>query len=151
MILRIILVCLALAVPGVAQAACSVSATGVAFGIYDTTAAAPDDATGTISVSCTPLSGLAGYTVSLSTGSSGSYTARRMASGGSTLNYNLYSDAARTQVWGNGSGGTDTVGSFILLAFFGGFGTHQVYGRIPARQAADPGSYADTIIVTVTY
>lgn len=146
-----IVFCLALGLPGVAQAACSVSATGVAFGIYDTTAASPNEATGTISVNCTLLSGLGGYTISLSMGSSGSYAARTMTSGGSTLSYNLYTDAARTQIWGNGSGGSATVGSFALVALLGGLGTHQVYGRIPARLAANPGSYTDTIIVTVTY
>lgn len=151
MILRASAVCLALAAPSAARAACSVSATGVAFGVYDTSAAAPDDATGTISVNCTLLSGLAGYTISLSTGSSGSYAARRMASGGATLNYQLYTDAARTQVWGNGSGGSATVVSFGLVAALGGSATHQVYGRIAARLVANPGSYSDSILVTVTY
>ena len=151
MTLRISVCCLALAVPGGAQAACSVSATGVAFGVYDATAAAPDDAAGAISVTCTPLSGVAGYTISLSAGSSGSYAARRMTSGGSTLSYQLYTDAARTQIWGNGSGASAIVGSLSLLAILGGSASHQIYGRIPAHLAANPGSYSDTITVTVTY
>jgi spore coat protein U-like protein len=142
---------LGLTLPGCAQAACSVSASGVAFGIYDATSASPDDATGTVTVNCTIISGPAGYTIGLSTGGSGSYAARTLTSGGSTLSYQLYANASRTQIWGNGSGGSTTVASSFFAALFGGVATHQIYGRIPAGLVVSPGSYGDTIIVTVTY
>jgi spore coat protein U-like protein len=149
--MRMVLCCLGIALPSCAEAACSVSATGVAFGIYDSTSASPRDATGSITVSCTILSGLFGYDVSLSTGSSGTYANRRMTAGSSNLNYQIYADAARTQVWGNGSGGTTSVGGSSLVTNLGGTVTHQVYGRIPAGLVTSAGTYSDTIIVTVTY
>ncbi|HEY1962441.1 MAG TPA: spore coat U domain-containing protein, partial [Rhizomicrobium sp.] len=75
-------------------------------------------------------------------------TSRKMSGPGSaSLSYSLYQDAARTRNWGN-TVGTDTVPGT-------GTGTAQsltVYGRVPGSQtAAVPGSYADTIVVTLTY
>jgi spore coat protein U-like protein len=71
-----------------------------------------------------------------------------MSQGANLLSYSLYTDAARTNVWGDGTGSTATIGNT-------GTGAVQnvtVYGRIPGSQSsAPPGSYADTISVTVTY
>jgi spore coat protein U-like protein len=64
------------------------------------------------------------------------------------LNYNIYTSAARTTVWGNGTSGTATIGGT-------GTGTSQsvtVYGRVGSGQTSVPaGAYADTVAVTVTY
>jgi spore coat protein U-like protein len=38
-----------------------------------------------------------------------------------------------------------------LLGLGGGVSPYPVYGRIPATQNVQAGSYADTIIVTLTY
>lgn len=122
------------------------SATGVAFGAYDPVglqASAPLDATGQLAYSCgtgaRPL-------VSLSTGGSGGFAPRTMRGGASTLPYNLYRDAARTQVWGDGTSGTWTV--------LGPPGKRQVlviYGRVPPALVARPGGYADTITATFNF
>src|SRR5689334_22391696 len=88
---------LALAAPRAAEAACTISAgAAVSFGNYDWTVATPTDTVGTMTYTCTTTA-----LVFLSTGSSGSYTTRTMLSGANVLNYNLYTDAARTQVWGD--------------------------------------------------
>jgi spore coat protein U-like protein len=83
----------------------------------------------------------------LSTGSSGSYAARTLRSGAFELPYNLYLDAARTQVWGDGSAGTFTdspnPGNVTR--------TIPVYGRIPPLQDAAAGTYSDTIVVTFVF
>ncbi len=153
------LVCLLLCcAPFAARAAvtCTVSATGPAFGIYNPLTATPTLANGQVSASCT-LTGTTTTTVSLvssySTGSSGTYASRTMLSGASTLAYNLYFDAAFSQVRGDGTGGSQTGGaSFTLTRTAPTQSTTSViYGRIPALQDVAPGSYLDTIVFTVTY
>lgn len=125
-----------------ASGACSVSSSGVHFGVYTPSSATALDAAGTIAVTCDTL---ATFTVSLSTGT-GTYSQRRMTSGPGTLNYNLYIDAVRLLVWGDGTGGSLTVPSvFVLNANL------PIYGRVPAGQKPRAGVYADTIVVTVTY
>lgn len=123
------------------RADCTVSAGSVAFGNYNPFSTQALDSAGTINVSCTLATS---YTLSMSTGG-GSYAQRELAGGGDVLFYNFYTSATYAVIWGDGSGGTATVG---------GSGTnenHTVYGRIPAQQNVSVGSYADSIIVTVTF
>lgn len=145
--------------PSMAAVDCTVTATGVAFGVYDPLLSAADDSTGSIDVTCTYL-GSGGvttinYTVTLSSGASGVYAQRRMSSGASQLGYNLFSDAARTQVLGNATGGTTILSGTIKVGPGVGNGTrsntHAVYGRVPALQNADTGTYGDSILVTLTF
>jgi spore coat protein U-like protein len=145
--------------PALAGASCSVAATGVSFGAYDISLATPNDSTGDVTVTCSyvPPGGATGVNIqaSLSTGVSGSYSPRQMAFGPARLNYNLYRDAARTSIWGNGLSGTGIatdsftvgpgVGNGIRIAQF------PVYGRVPALQPVATGGYSDTIVVTVTF
>lgn len=133
---------------------CSVSTTPVAFGSHNPLGGATDS-TGSVRVNCGGLAGLLiPYRIDLSTGGGASYSARRMSSGANTLAYNLYSDPTRSTVWGNGIGGSASVNAAVLLDVLGlsPLQTHTVYGRIPSGQtSAVPGSYADTITVTITY
>jgi spore coat protein U-like protein len=106
--LRALLAAMAVLVSPLAQAlgvTCSVSATNVTFGVYDPLSVTGLSSTGSVTATClnvlpTPI------TIALSTGSSGSYAARRMQSGANTLTYNLYLNAAETQIWGDGTGGS---------------------------------------------
>ena len=139
----------ALAVPAAGQA-CTVSATGVAFGTYDSITPAPDDGVGSVILVCHP--NVHSAEVQLGAGLSGSYAPRRMRNGVILLDYNLYTSTARNIVWGNGSGGTVTV------TLTGGTVTagsrtfnRPIYGRIPAGQAVAMGTYTDTIVVTVVF
>jgi spore coat protein U-like protein len=129
---------------------CHVSTTGLAFSDYNPLLTPDVENTGTIRVQCTLLVALPGsYTIELSTGSSGTYTQRTMTRTGSSLGYNLYSDAARTQVWG--SGATKMTRTFLALLALDQSTT--VYGRIPHGQTATTkaGLHQDTVIVTITY
>ena len=134
-------------------AECSASTSGVSFGTYDVFSPAPLDGNGAISVNCTGLvaSVLVSYDLLLSPGGSGSYLSRTLANGSSQLAYNLYTDSARTGIWGDGGSGTSKVSDGYLLGLFTVAKDYPVYGRIPALQNAATGSYADTIIVTVNY
>jgi spore coat protein U-like protein len=75
-----------------------------------------------------------------------------MASGTNTLQYNLYTTAALTTVFGDGTGATGTdagTGTGMANAL-----QYTVYGQLPdnaANQASIPGTYTDTVTVTVTY
>jgi spore coat protein U-like protein len=124
--------------------ACSVSATDLDFGAYDPTSLIDDDATSTVNVTCTLL---APYAVRLSGGGSGDTAARVMDGGTSTdLGYQLYTDLLRTTVWGN-TGSDDVAGTGAGLTPF----PHTVYGRISAGQDVEPGSYVDTVTVSVDF
>jgi spore coat protein U-like protein len=126
---------------------CTISTSALNFGSVDTLSASPVDGTGGITVTCT--NGTAWTAAAdIGSGSGASFAARRMSQGANTLNYSLYTTAARTTVWGDGTGTTATFGNT-------GNGAAQnvtVYGRIPGSQTSAPaGGYADTVSVTVTY
>lgn len=116
----------------------------LAFGVY--TPGVTKDATTTFTSVCTTGTP---YTLSLSVGggSGATFATRVMTSGTDTLDYSLYTDAGRTTVWGDGTGGSSTVASTGT----GLVQTFSVYGRIPSSAAATIGVYADTITVTATY
>ncbi len=139
-----------------AQVSCSVSAVGVNFGIYNPLSAAPTLANGQVSATCSLIgrgAARVNVTSSYSTGSSGSYAMRTLRSGTNALNYNLYFDAAFTQIRGDGTGGSQTgSASFTLNSRTPVQSTTSViYGRIPAGQDVVPGNYSDTIVVTIIY
>ncbi len=143
--------------PALAAIDCNVSSTGAAFGTYDPVLTTPDDSTANIAVTCTRVILVdpfrVDYTLSLSRGSSGSYAQRRMTLGPARLNYNLYRDAARAQVWGDGTSSTQTVAGTINFNWFQTTQTtnHTAYGRVPALQDVTPGSYNDTLVLTIVF
>jgi spore coat protein U-like protein len=132
---------LAVAAPTAHSAGCSVSTVGLNFGNYDVFSTLDNDITGTINVTCQTSTS---YSISLSSGS-GTYMSRTMTSAGNLLSYNLYLDPTRLTIWGDGSAATETVSNTGMT------GSSTVYGRIPARQNAVVGVYADIVTVTVTF
>lgn len=133
---------------------CSVSTAPVSFGSYNPLSPAPNTATGTVTVTCTvTLVGLwESWTIAFSQGNSGNFNSRSMLNGGSVLSYNLYTSAAYTAVWGDGSGSTAEVSSPLSLLQVGNASfNYPVYGVIPAGQDRAAGTFIDTITVTVNY
>lgn len=132
---------------------CAISTTnGVAFGAYDpvtANATTPLTATGALSVTCT--SGATEPVITLGVGNNpnvaGSAAApqRQMISAGNLLAYYLYQDSGYSVVWGN------TAGSGEAYTGIGTASTLTVYGSIPAGQNVPAGSYADSVVATVTY
>lgn len=128
------------------QASCQVTSTSnVAFGtssIFTT----PLTATGSVAVQCTNTTP---YNVGLNagTGTGATTTNRLMTGGGATIGYQLFRDAARTLNWGN------TVGTETLAGTGNGQAqTLTVYGLVPVPTTVPaPGTYTDTVQVTVTY
>jgi spore coat protein U-like protein len=86
--------------------------------------------------------------VQLGAGSAGAFSPRTMLRSGEPLNYNLYLDAARTQVWGNGTSGTSTHSNsnFALFPV-----VVPIYARIFAGQNVTVGSYSDTVVATIVF
>ncbi len=120
--------------------AVGVSATDLNFGSVSSLAS-PVDGTSTITLTCPPNTS---WTLGLSYGVNASGTQRRMAGpSGSYVSYGLYRDANRTQIWDNSSN--------MVTGSGGSPGSVTVYGRVPAQPEASPGSYSDTVTVTLTY
>jgi len=131
---------------------CSASAANLAFTNYTPGGGAVANSTN-ITVKCT--SGTK-FTVLLNAGSTTgeSFAQRLMANGANTLQYNLYLDSKFANVFGDGTGGSQvatgtgagvTAANQVQVA---------VFGNLPdstTNQAAIPGSYSDTIAVTVSY
>ena len=133
---------------------CEVTGSALTFGTYNPLAPGPLDAVGNISVRCSALvlGAVVSYDVALSPGMSGVYGARAMQSGGDALSYNLYLDAARSQVWGDGTGGTgQAANAYLLDVLFFRVTDFPVYGRLPAGQNAPAGAYSDTLFATVIF
>jgi spore coat protein U-like protein len=148
----------ALALPAAAHAAvsCQVVATGPAFGTYNPTNTSATVANGTLTATCTLTSGNSAtvtLTSSYSTGASGTFSSRVMLSGTNRLSYNLYFDAAYTLIRGDGTGGSQTGNGSMSLTRTAPTQEIQstIYGRVTAGQDVAPGTYTDTITVTVTY
>ena len=107
--------------------------------------AANVDATNSLQVTCTNTTP---YNIGFNagTGSGATVATRKMTNGANTINYTIYSDSGRTTVWGN-TVGTDTVAG----TGNGAAQNYTSYGRVLAQTTPAPGTYADTITVTVTY
>lgn len=122
-----------------------VSATDLDFGshgVIDTNV----DSTSTITVQCTTGTPY-NVGIGLGTGAGATLTARKMTGPASaTIDYNLYRDAAFTNVWG------ETIPTDTLSGT--GNGATQpitVYGRVAPQTTPATGAYSDTVAVTVTY
>lgn len=140
-----------LSVTSTVAANCTIGTTAAAFGTYDpivTNAATALTGTGTVTVNCT--SGSADYVtldqgLNANTGSTTAVPLRQMASGTDRLAYSLYSDAARTVVWGDtATTGLASTGTGAAIAL-------TVYGGVAAGQNVPAGSYTDTVVATVTF
>ena len=126
---------------------CTISATSVNFGNYNVFNGSAVDSTGTITYRCN--SQASNITVALTRGASSTFTPRRMVKGVEVLSYNLFRDAARTSIWGDGTGGTAVYSranppnnSNVNLT---------VYGRLPAGQDVSAGTFSDTVTAVINF
>ncbi len=130
--------------------ACQVTATALAFGNY-TPGAGAIAGNSAVNVTCTKGTS---FTVALNGGTTtGGTIAQRLMTAGAadTLRYNLYTTSGLATIFGDGTTGVTMPGTGAGLATAQ---TVQVFGQVPdsaLNQAVTPGSYTDTIGVTVTY
>lgn len=126
---------------------CTVNVSEISFSEYNPLSAFPVDYSGTIEIYCKKTSNV---TVSIGPSPNSGFNPRKMtnAESGETLNYNLYTNANRTLIWGDGSQGTSTMrvnvkkNSTEYLT---------VYGRVFAGQDVGIGTYTDNLIVSISY
>lgn len=126
-------------------ASCTITSTSTLNFGSQTLLTSAVDQTATLQVQCT--SGTP-YNIAMDAGtaSGSTVTTRKMTSGSNTVNYSLFRDAGRTQNWGS------TVSSDTVSGTGNGSAqSHTIYGRVPAQTSPAPGSYTDTITVTVEY
>ena len=147
-----------------ANAACTASVTALNFGDINPAVPGVRDVTATVSYTCSSLvSILSRLNVCIEIGlgpSDSSVTDRRLvhttmpAEG---LGYNVYSDPARTRIFGNvyGSANPPVIvqyGPYALALVVTERGTQTVYGRIPVNSSItqrNVGQYASALTVTV--
>ncbi|MDQ4087712.1 MAG: spore coat U domain-containing protein [Pseudomonadota bacterium] len=129
------------------KANCTVSAGSIDFGDVNPISGSNVNGSGTFSVTCTNGTGWTA-TAGVGSGSGASYTSRRMTAGSNTLNYNLYTSGSYATVWGDGTASTGT----LTGTGTGSAQSTTVYGRIASGQTSvPPGSYADSVSITVSY
>ena len=134
-------------------ASCTISAATLNFGTLPGTAVsgAATNAATNVSVTCTNGSP---YSIGLDNGANASGSQRRMKSGTNFLNYNLYTDVGLTHAWTTAAGSTTctSANSCYLGTGNGSAQTVTVYGQLPAvGSAPPPGTYTDTVTMTITY
>jgi spore coat protein U-like protein len=140
-----------LMVSAVVDATCTVGASPLSFGNYRPGQGSVSANT-TLAVRCargTP------FTVTLDAGTGGrTVTQRVMTFGAYQLQYSLYTSAARTTVWGDGTLSSATVSGVGHGVSSGQAVVETVYGQVPdivMNQDLAPGLYTDTVRVTVNY
>ena len=147
-------VALVLVGSGAVQAqTCTFSATAINFGAVDTLGSGAINSAGTITASCSAFVGLLSsmtMTINVGEGRGGAIASTRQMTSLATatpLNFQLYRDAARTQVFGSNywafGGAPITVsGSSLTTLSGGGSAVFNVFGRVAGGQATVvPGSY----------
>lgn len=129
---------------------CTVAGTTLNFGnnIDPLAATPPLDSTSTLTVSCTNTTP---YTVALNAGGNAggaaNFGARAIKNGSSLLTYQLYRDSGHATVWGDGTNSSSVASG----TGSGSSQTINIYGRLPSLAGAIPGSYTDTVTVTISY
>lgn len=130
--------------------ACTVTGSLLNFGssIDPLSAAVPLDASSQLTVQCTNTTP---YSVALSAGlnagGAANFASRTMKNGTYSMAYQLYTDSARSTVWGDGTASS----SPVTGTGSGSSQTLTIHGRIPSLSGAVPGTYTDTVTVTITY
>jgi spore coat protein U-like protein len=130
---------------------CTVSANPLSFGTYLPGQGSMSGST-TLGVLCTRG---APFSIALNAGTGGGTVAQRvMTMGANTLAYNLYTSAAHTTVWGDGTQSSATVSGTGRGLASAAVITQTVYGLLPdsvANVNLAPGLYTDIVTVTVSY
>jgi spore coat protein U-like protein len=119
----------------------------LAFGRYSARQSSPVDALAYVTFSCTDVGPADVLAIEITRGRGGTFN-RRLRDGKQSLQYNLYVNAARTRVWGDGSSGTSVQ---RVRPPNNRPMTLPIFGRVPAGQRARPGAYSDSVFVSLVF
>jgi spore coat protein U-like protein len=137
--------------------ACTVDVRPLSFGYYDPLAGAPLDAVSQVIYVCgnlddraKPENGNKAIRIEMTTGTAGQFTPRYMSAGPTDhLEYNIYLDATRTTIWGQGAFGTDVYidsnppnKTSVTVP---------VFGRVRQLQDVPEGQYVDVLTVRILF
>jgi spore coat protein U-like protein len=123
---------------------CEVTGGTLSFGSGRTSTAQVADAIASITIVCNSPGNVP---ITLNLGDNALVSQRRVrntTNSSQTLNYDIYSDAARTQAIGSNQGPTVYANTNVPLTVY-------LYGRMPAQSTPSVGTYTDNLQVTVTY
>jgi spore coat protein U-like protein len=127
--------------------ACSVSATPLRFGTYNTADSTPLTSTATITYLCEKSAQAKSIVIWIDKGLyAPTNNPRQMANGSERLDYYLYLDAARTAIWGDSSSNQYTSSPANGVTY-----EVPVYGLIPAQRDVSAGPYSDSLVVTLNW
>jgi spore coat protein U-like protein len=133
-----------------AEAVCSwrIPPPDVVFGTHSVFSPAPLEVATGFEVRCRPWTDAS---VTFTRGSnSASYDPRTMSNGTELVNYNLFTDASMTLIWGDGTGGSTDYPLFNATPQNKVF-TESIYGRVFPGPDVAAGTYTDTITATLTW
>jgi spore coat protein U-like protein len=152
----LLILAVATAAPSAAQSrigSCNLTVFELSFGVYDVFESGPTRAVTRVLVDCRGAASKIRPRIELSAGSSQDFAQRTQRAGVKVLTYNIYADAALTQVAGDGSSGTTALFPRLIGGGGGGGGISKVdlYGAIEPRQFVPPGAYFDTVYVTLIF
>jgi spore coat protein U-like protein len=136
-----------LSVTASVAAVCIIGNATLAFGTYNPTSATALTASTTVTLTCS-LSTAYNIGMNAGSGTGGTTTLRVMTTTGGTLGYKIFQNSGYTTNWGN-TVGTDTLSGTSSATSL--TNTINIYGQIPAQEAAVVGSYTDSVVMTVTY
>lgn len=127
---------------------CSLTVQPLSFGTYDPLAAnayRPADASAVVTVSCTRNTNAA-VTLDLGLHSFSGVDRLMSGPGAESLRYQIFRDAARSQIWSRGSDSVQLISRGISQPE-----QLTVFGRIPPRQEVEPGAYSDVLTAAVNF
>ena len=127
-------------------ASCNMIVNNLSFGNVTPASSGYAVASSTINSTCTVGTP---YTISFSSGITGTYSDRLMSNAQGTrfISYNIYKDNTYSSILGDGTGTTST----ITAVGNGLSQTSNIYGRMNLTQYPPAAFYLDSVTVTLTY
>lgn len=133
-------------------AACTLTTNGVHFGTVAARAMRTEDVLASVIIQCWGIPGETLHYRVRPLGVGAALHARTLAgSGTGTLGYNLYLDAARTQIWGDGNDNTREISATVQLSGPVYGRVIPIYARLGPTGAAKAGAYLDTVVIAFDY